>query len=111
MARTTAQSRGQGGEINDFDIGLKSKGGMSPLRRLQHPPIMGRSGGLAPSSPMGMALRKKKMSRQSHGGGQLQLQTSLLDGAAGGNPGQAPEGNLRSERVSPKFRQSLQLDD
>ena len=71
--------------------------------------MMGRGSGVVPSSPMGMALRKKKMSRRPQGGGQLQLQTG------GGNGGDEDEEMRdtrgRSGQTSPKFRQSLQLDD
>ena len=110
MARTKAQTRGPIDGTNGLDFGLQSQGDMSPLRRLQHPPLMGRSVGMAPSSPMGMALRKQKMSRQSQSGGQLQLQKSL-PGGTDGSPEQTLGGNLGSGRASPKFRQSLQLDD
>ena len=109
MARSNAQSRGLDGETFGMGNELQSQGGMSPLRRLQHPPLMARSGGLAPSSPMGMALRKQKMSRQSQSGGQLQLQKSL-PGGTDGSPEQTLGGNLRSGG-RPHIRQSLQLDD
>jgi hypothetical protein len=109
-ARSAAQSRATGGTPDDFE-GLP-QGGTSPLRRVQHPPMMGRGSGVVPSSPMGVALRKKKMSRRPQGGGQLQLlQTSGGGGGGEDDDEEMPDSIARSGQRSPKFRQSLQLDD
>lgn len=87
---------------------LHSQGQMSPLRRVQHPEYFA---GQAPSSPMGMALRKKKYSRgqMGSGGGKLKLQ---IDGVGEEDDvDMFDEGGSRANRISPKFRGALQLDD
>ena len=81
---------------------------MSPLRRVQHPEYFT---GQAPSSPMGMALRKKKFTRDKAGssGGKLKLQVDGVD--EDGDTDMLDQGRERSSRISPKFRGALQLDD
>ncbi len=105
------RKQGGGAASSGGPLSLSGSGptSMSPLRRVQHPPAFGadgsEQGSLTVSSPMGVALRRKKMLRQRQ---KLQMLQAGGEGEGGGGEEGGDDGagqtKSKSGGTSPTFR-------